>query len=157
MSATLQPCVICSTKTVEAFGGIDVLVNNAGIMPLASIAEADDAMFDRTIAVNLKGTFNTLRQAAVRLRPAGRIIKFSSSSIRLRLPTYAGYSTKAGVEAMTGFLANELRGRNITVNAIAPGPTATELFFKGKTQEVVDRFAKHPPLERLGQPDDTPT
>ena len=138
-----------------AFGGVDVLVNNAGIMSLANIADADDASFDRQIAVNLKGTFNTLREAATRLRSGGRIVNFSSSVVALLQPTYAIYAaTKAGVEAMTSVFAKELRGRDITVNAIAPGPTATDLFLKGKPAELVDRLSKLAPLERLGQPED---
>ena len=137
------------------FGGVDVLVNNAGIMALASIAETDDASFDRHIAVNLKGTFNTLREAAKRLRNGGRIVNFSSSVVGLLMPTYGVYvATKAAVEGLTSVLAKELRGRNITVNAVAPGPTATDLFLKGKPQDVVDRMAKMAPLERLGQPSD---
>jgi len=138
-----------------AFGGVDVLVNNAGIMKLATIAESDDALFSRQIAVNLTGTFNTLRAAAKRLRDGGRIINFSSSVTSMLQPTYGVYAaTKAAVEAMTSILAKELRGRNITVNAIAPGPTATKLFLDGKPQEVIDRLAKLAPLERLGQPED---
>jgi 3-oxoacyl-[acyl-carrier protein] reductase len=138
-----------------AFGGVDVLVNNAGIMNLATIADADDASFDRQIAVNLKGTFNTLREAATRLRAGGRIINFSSSVVALLQPTYAVYAaTKAGVEAMTSVFAKELRGRDISVNAVAPGPTATDLFLNGKPQEVIERLAKLAPLERLGQPGD---
>jgi 3-oxoacyl-[acyl-carrier protein] reductase len=138
-----------------AFGGVDVLVNNAGIMTLAPIADTDDASFDRHIAVNLKGTFNTLREAAKRLRSGGRIINFSSSVVGMLMPTYGVYAaTKAAVEALTSVLAKEVRGRNITVNAVAPGPTATDLFLKGKPQEVVDRMAKMAPLERLGQPSD---
>ncbi|MDB5973725.1 MAG: family oxidoreductase [Nevskia sp.] len=139
----------------SAFGGIDVLVNNAGIMQLANIADTDDDSFDRQIAVNLKGTFNTLREAAKRLRSGGRIVNFSTSVVGLLMPTYGVYAaTKAAVETMTSILAKELRGRNITVNAVAPGPTATDLFLKGKPQEVVDRMAKMAPLERLGQPGD---
>jgi len=138
-----------------AFGGIDVLVNNAGIMTLAPIADTDDASFDRHIAVNLKGTFNTLREAAKRLRAGGRIVNFSSTVVGMLMPTYGVYvATKAAVEGLTSVLAKELRGRNITVNAVAPGPTATDLFLKGKPQEVVDRMAKMAPLERLGQPSD---
>jgi 3-oxoacyl-[acyl-carrier protein] reductase len=138
-----------------AYGGVDVLVNNAGIMKLATLAETDDKLFDSQVAINLKGTFNTLREAARRLRQGGRIVNLSSSVVGLYQPTYAAYAaTKAGVEAMTHVLTKELRGRSITVNAVAPGPTATQLFLDGKPQEVVERLAKLAPLERLGQPDD---
>ena len=138
-----------------AFGGVDVLVNNAGIMKLASIADSDDALFDSQIAVNLRGSFNTLREAAKRLREGGRIVNLSSSVVGLYQPGYAVYAaTKAAVETMTSILAKELRGRNITVNAVAPGPTATDLFMTGKPQAVVDHLAKMAPLERLGQPQD---
>jgi 3-oxoacyl-[acyl-carrier protein] reductase len=136
-------------------GGVDVLVNNAGIMQLAKISDADDGFFDRHIAVNLKGVFNGMREAAKRLRSGGRIISFSSSVVGLYQPNYGVYAaTKGGVEAMTHVLANELRGRNITVNAVAPGPTATDLFLKGKTKDVIDHMAKLAPLERLGEPRD---
>ncbi len=138
-----------------AFGGVDVLVNNAGIMTLAPLAQSDDAMFDRQIAVNLKGSFNTMREAARRLRDGGRIINFSSSVVGLLQPTYGVYAaTKAAIEAMTSILAREMRGRGITVNAVAPGPTATDLFLDGKSAELVERIAKLAPLERLGKPDD---
>ncbi|MDB5676650.1 MAG: Short-chain type dehydrogenase/reductase [Sphingomonas bacterium] len=138
-----------------AFGGVDVLVNNAGIMKLASIADSDNALFDSQIAVNLRGSFNTLREAARRLREGGRIINLSSSVVGLYQPGYAVYAaTKAAVEAMTHVLVKELRGRNITVNAIAPGPTATALFLDGKPQSVIDTLTKLAPLERLGQPED---
>ena len=141
--------------TVSKFGGVDVLVNNAGVMTLSNIADTDDAAFDKQIAINLKGTFNALREGAKRLRSGGRIINFSSSVVGLLQPTYAVYAgTKAAVEAMTSVLAKELRGRNITVNAVAPGPTATDLFLKGKPQAVVDHLAKLAPLERLGEPAD---
>jgi 3-oxoacyl-[acyl-carrier protein] reductase len=138
-----------------AFGGVDVLVNNAGIMRLSSIVDTDDVTFDRMMAVNLKGTFNGLREAARRLRTGGRIVNFSSSVIGLRLETYAVYAaTKSAVETLTAILAKELRGRSITVNAIAPGPTATDLFLDGKSQELIERMAKMNPLERLGTPED---
>lgn len=139
----------------KEFGGVDVLVNNAGIMTLSTIANADDAIFDRHIAVNLKGTFNGLRESAKRLRSGGRIINFSTSVIGLRLETYGIYAaTKSAVETLTATLSKELHGRSITVNAIAPGPTATDLFLNGKSQELIDRMAKMNPLERLGTPDD---
>jgi len=139
----------------SAFGGVDVLVNNAGIMKLAPIAKSDDALFDSQISVNLKGTFNTLREAARTLRDGGRIINLSASMVGLYQPDYGVYAaTKSGVEAMTHILSKELRGRSITVNAIAPGPTATALFLDGKPKEVIDSFAKLAPLERLGTPED---
>ena len=141
----------------KAFGGVDVLVNNAGIMQpgLVSLVETDDALFDRLLAINLKGTFNTLRLAAQRLRPGGRIVNFSSSVKGLALPGYAVYAaTKSAVETLTNILAKELRGRHLTVNAVAPGPTATDLFLKGKTDDQVAQLAKMAPLERLGQPAD---
>jgi 3-oxoacyl-[acyl-carrier protein] reductase len=138
-----------------ALGGVDVLVNNAGIMRLATVAETDDALVESQLAINLKGSIHTMREAARRLRPGGRIINLSSSVVGLYQPTYGVYAaTKAGIEAMTHVLAKELRGRNVTVNAVAPGPTATALFLDGKPQAVIDQLARLAPLERLGQPDD---
>ena len=138
-----------------AFGGVDVLVNNAGIMRLGALADIDDQLVDSQIAVNLKGTLNTLREASRRLRAGGRIVNLSSSVVGLYQPTYAVYAaTKAAVEALTHVLAKELRGRDITVNAVAPGPTATELFLEGKSPDLIDRLAKLSPLERLGTPQD---
>jgi 3-oxoacyl-[acyl-carrier protein] reductase len=132
-----------------------VLVNNAGIMKLAPLVESDDKLFDSQVAINMKGTFNTLREGVRALREGGRIINFSSSVVGLLPLQYAVYAaTKSGVETMTRILARELRGRNITVNAIAPGPTATALFLNGKSKEAVDHFAKLAPLERLGTPQD---
>jgi 3-oxoacyl-[acyl-carrier protein] reductase len=139
----------------KEFGGVDVLVNNAGLMTLSSIATTDDATFDRLVAVNLKGTFNGLREAAKRLRAGGRIISFSTSVVGTKLETYGIYAaTKSAIETLTAILSKELRGRSITVNAIAPGPTATDLFLNGKSQELIERFAKMNPLERLGTPQD---
>lgn len=138
-----------------AFGGLDVLVNNAGIMRLASIASSDDDLFDTQVATNLKGTFNTLRQAATRLRSGGAIINVSSSVVGLKLENYGVYAaTKAAIETLTAIIAKELRGRSITVNAVAPGPTATALFLDGKSAELVEKMSKMAPLERLGTPDD---
>jgi 3-oxoacyl-[acyl-carrier protein] reductase len=139
----------------KAFGGIDVVVNCAGVLKLAKVAEFDDKIFDQTVAINLKGTFNFCREAAKRLRNGGRIINFSSSVIGVRLPTYGVYiATKAAVEGLTQVLAQEMRGRGISVNAVAPGPVATELFLEGKSPELIDHMAKMNPLERLGQPED---
>ncbi|RKH67795.1 SDR family oxidoreductase [Corallococcus llansteffanensis] len=139
----------------QAFGGVDVLVNNAGIAKMVRFVDFDDALFDQHVAVNLKGTFNGLREAARRLRDGGRVINFSTSVLGLKLETYGVYAaTKAAVETMTAILSKELRGRNITVNCVAPGPTATELFMNGKSPELVDHMAKLNPLERLGTPED---
>lgn len=138
-----------------AFGGVDVIVNNAGIMKLAPIAGSDDALFDSTVAINLKGSFNVMREAAQRVRNGGRIINMSTTVIAVSLPTYGVYgATKAGVEAMTRILAKEMRGRDVCVNAVAPGPTGTDLFLNGKTEEQIAALSKMNPLERLGSPED---
>ncbi|KAB2717160.1 SDR family oxidoreductase [Brucella intermedia] len=138
-----------------AFGGVDVLINNAGIMALSPLAATEDLDFDKTVSVNLKGTFNTMREAGRRLRDNGRIINFSTSVVGLKLENYGIYAaTKAAVETLTAIMAKEMRGRNITVNAVAPGPTVTDLFLDGKSEEVVARMAKMSPLERLGTPED---
>lgn len=139
----------------QSFGGLDVLVNNAGVMSLAPVADSDDALFDATIAVNLKGVFNGMREAAQRLRQGGRIISFSSSVVGLYQPGYAVYAaTKAGIEAMTHILAKELGPREITVNAIAPGPVATKLFLKDKSDHEIAPIIGRTPLGRLGDPED---
>ncbi len=139
----------------KEFGGVDVVVNNAGIMKLAPIADTDDALFDSHVAINLKGTFNVLREAAKRIRSGGRIVNLSSSVVGLYFPGYAVYAaTKAGIEAMTRVMVKELRGRNVTVNVIAPGPTGTALFLDGKPQSVIDELTHLAPLERLGRPED---
>jgi 3-oxoacyl-[acyl-carrier protein] reductase len=144
-------------KAEESFGGVDVIVNNAGIMQpgLVPLVDTDDALFDRLLAINIKGTFNTLRLAAKKLRDGGRIVNFSTSVVGLALPGYSVYAaTKSAVETMTNIFAKELRGRSITVNSVAPGPTATDLFLNGKTPEQIAHLAKIAPLERLGQPED---
>jgi len=142
-------------QTLAAFGGIDVVVHSAGIMPLFPIAAGDIATFDKVIAINLRGTFLVLSQAAQHVASGGRIIAFSSSALAKSFPTYGAYiASKAGVEGLVHVLANELRGRNVTVNAMAPGPVATELFLKGKTEAQINEFKKIPPLERLGRPED---
>lgn len=142
-------------RTESIFGSPDVLVNAAGIMHLSPLSECSDEVFDKTVAVNFKGTFNTLREAATKLKDGGRIINFSTSVLGLNFPTYAIYAaTKAAVEAMTAVLAKEMRGRAITVNAIAPGPTATNLFLDGKSNEHIEQLAKMNPLERLAEPED---
>jgi 3-oxoacyl-[acyl-carrier protein] reductase len=142
-------------KTIETFGRVDVVVNNAGIMPLSPIAKGDAETFDKVIATNLRGTFLVFAQAAQHLTEGGRIIALSSSVLAKSFPTYGPYiASKAGVEGLVPVLANELRGRGITVNAVAPGPTGTDLFLNGKTEEQIAQLSKLAPLERLGQPAD---
>lgn len=142
-------------QTLEAFGKIHVVVHSAGIMPLVPISGGSVETFDKVIATNLRGTFLVLGQAAQHVPAGGRIIAFSSSVIAKSFPNYGPYiASKAGVEGLVKVLANELRGRNITVNAIAPGPIPTELFLKGKTEAQIEEFKKLPPLERLGQAED---
>jgi 3-oxoacyl-[acyl-carrier protein] reductase len=139
----------------QTFGGVDVVVNAAGIMILAPVAELDLDAFDRMHRTNVRGTFVVARQAAARVRAGGAIITFSTSVTRLSLPAYAGYAaSKAAVEALAPILAKELRGRDITVNAVAPGPTATELFLDGKSDELIATIAGQNPMQRLGTPGD---
>jgi 3-oxoacyl-[acyl-carrier protein] reductase len=142
-------------KTLATFGSIDVVVNSAGIMPLSPISEGNVEAFDKVIATNLRGAFLVLSRAAKHVASGGRIIAFSSSVMAKSFPTYGPYiASKAGVEGLVHVLTNELRGRNVTVNAVAPGPVATELFLQGKSDAQIDQLRKMPPLERLGQPED---
>jgi 3-oxoacyl-[acyl-carrier protein] reductase len=142
-------------ESIDAFGKPDVVVHCAGIMPNLLISSGDVGTFDKVIATNLRGTFLVLAQAAMHVPEGGRIIAFSSSVIAKSFPTYGPYiASKAGVEGLVHVLANELRGRNITVNAVAPGPVGTDLFLKGKSEAQINEFKKLPPLERLGLPDD---
>jgi 3-oxoacyl-[acyl-carrier protein] reductase len=139
----------------KAHGKIGVVVNGAGIMKLAPIASGSVEDFDAVFNINVRGTFNVLQQAAKRVADGGRIITLSTSVLGMNFPSYGPYAaSKAAVEVLTRILAHELRGRGVTVNAVAPGPTGTELFFEGKTQEQIDRLAKLPPMERLGTPED---
>ena len=137
------------------FGGVDVVVHAAGVMGLAPVADFDLDLLDRIYRVNIRGTFVVDQQAARRVRGGGAIINFSTSVTKLALPGYAGYAaSKGAVDTISLILAKELRGRDITVNAVAPGPTATALFFDGKDEATIDRMAKMNPLERLGTPAD---
>ncbi|MBU3077392.1 SDR family oxidoreductase [Sphingomonas quercus] len=141
-------------NVVAALGGVDILVNNAGIMPVGMLADFDDASFNRLIDTNLKGSFNTMREASRRLRDGGRVVNFSSSVVGLYQPSFGIYAaTKAAIEALTVVMAREMAGRNITVNAVAPGPVQTELL-SHSPQPVLDNLARMTPLGRLGQPAD---
>jgi 3-oxoacyl-[acyl-carrier protein] reductase len=142
-------------ETNAKFGSVDVVVHNSGIMPLSPIGKNDFDLFDKVISTNLRGAFLVLAQAAQHIASGGRIIAFSSSVLAKSFPTYGPYiASKAGVEGLAHVLANELRGRNVTVNVVAPGPVGTELFLKGKSEAQIADLAKMPPLERLGTPED---
>jgi 3-oxoacyl-[acyl-carrier protein] reductase len=142
-------------QTLKKFGSVDVVVNNSGIMPLSPIGKGDVDGFDKVIATNLRGTFLMFAQAAQHISAGGRIIALSSSVLAKSFPSYGPYiASKAGVEGLMHVLANELRGRNVTVNAVAPGPVGTDLFLKGKSEAQIEEFKKLNPLERLGSPED---
>ena len=139
----------------HAFGRIDVVVNSAGVMSLGTIADGNLSAFDAMIAVNLRGTFLMMSHAAQVLPDGGRFVALSSSVIAKNFPGYGPYiASKAAVEGLVRVFANELRGRGITVNAVAPGPVATELFLAGKSEALIAQIANQAPLERLGQPED---
>lgn len=142
-------------KAEATLGKMDVLINNAGVLKMVPLADSTDELYDSTFNINTRGTFNTLREAAKRLNDGGRIVNFSSSTVGMNLPNYSLYiASKAAVESLTKVFAQELRGRDITVNAVAPGPVATDLFFEGKSEALIQQLAKRPPLERLGEPHD---
>jgi 3-oxoacyl-[acyl-carrier protein] reductase len=155
--ANASDCARLFDATEAEYGGVDIVVNNAGVIQPGTtmLADTDDALYERIFAINTRGTFNMLRLAATRMRANGRIVNFSSSVIGLALPGYAIYAgSKAAVETFTNIFAKELRGKGISVTAVAPGPTATDLFMEGKTPELVERLGKMAPLERLGTPED---
>ncbi len=142
-------------QTIETFGKVDILVNNAGAIVYKPIIEVTEAEFDQIFAVNVKGTYFTCQQAAHRMADGGRIINFSSTTTAMMLPTYSAYvGTKGAVEQITRIVAKELGSRGITVNVISPGPTDTELFRQGKTEEQINRLAQASALGGLGQVQD---
>lgn len=143
-------------RALSHFGGVDILINNAGIMhENIPLKEMDDGLFNRVMAVNIKGPFNTMRLAEKKLREGGRVINLSTSVTKLRMPNYSLYAaSKSAVETMTAIFAKEMGKRQITVNAVAPGPTTTELFLDGKSDEKIQEMANMNPLGRLGEPED---
>ena len=142
-------------QTADAFGRLDILVNNAGVRLYKPIADFTETEYDHLFDTNVKGVFFACRLAARRMADGGRIINISSSVTRVLLPNYGGYSaTKGAVDQITRVLAKELGPRGITVNAISPGPTDTDLFRDGKSQAEIDGFAQQTALGRIGKPED---
>jgi len=142
-------------KAVATWGGVDVVVHSAGRMTLSTLAELDLAELDALHRTNIRGSFVVNQQAARQVRPGGSIINLSTSVVALAFPQYGAYAaSKGAVETLVPILAREMRGRDVNVNAVAPGPTATDLFLEGKDEATLERLAKMPPLERLGQPED---
>jgi len=142
-------------RAEQEFGGVDVVVNSAGRMSLSTIADQDLDVLDELHRTNIRGAFVVAQQTARRVRNGGSFVGVSTSVVGTQFPTYGAYvASKSAVEGMTMILAKEMRGRNVTVNAVAPGPTATELFLNGKSDEQIETLAKVPPLERLGKPED---
>ena len=140
-------------EAIAHFGRLDILVNNAGIMFNKSVSATTEAEFDCIFAINVKGTFFACQQAATRLADGGRIINLSSSTTARFMPTYGAYvATKGAVEQLTRAMAKELGPRGITINAVSPGPTETELFVAGKSPEQIQQSAQLSAFGRLGQP-----
>ncbi|BAZ52430.1 short-chain dehydrogenase/reductase SDR [Nostoc sp. NIES-4103] len=138
-------------QTIERFGRVDILVNNAGINIYKLITEVTEADFDKLFAINVKGTYFACQQAALHMAEGGRIINFSSSTTAMMLPTYSAYvATKGAVEQITRVLAKELGAKGIAVNVVSPGPTDTELFREGKTEEQINRLAQMAAFGKLG-------
>lgn len=141
-------------KTIKTYGKVDVLVNNAGVMISKKIKDNTQEDFTKQFDVNVRGIFNTLQEADSKLADNGNIINFSSSTVKLMFPTYALYSaSKAAVEQMTRVFSKEI-GRGISVNAIAPGATETELFLKGKSKETIDKLGGMTAFNRIAKPID---
>lgn len=140
---------------LERFGKVDILVDNAGAVLYKRLEETTDEEFARLFAINVTGTFYCLREAAARLADGGAIVNVSSSVTRMMLPTYGAYSaTKGAVDQLTRVFAKEIGHRGIRVNAISPGPTNTELFTEGKSEETIARLAAMAALGRIGEPRD---
>lgn len=139
----------------DRFGHLDVVVHTAGINRPGALMDLDLADFDDIHRVNVRGTFVVNQQAARRVRAGGSIVNISTSMVRVAPPELSAYaSSKAAVDVLTRILAKELRGRDVTVNAVAPGPTATEAFLHSTTAAEQEQLAALPPLGRLGQPED---
>lgn len=142
-------------QSIVAFKKIDILVNNAGILIVKPLKDFSDEEFEKQFNINVKGTFNTLREAALQLADNGAIINFSTTVTRTNFPGYAIYAgTKAAIDQFTRIFAKEVGSRGITVNSVQPGPTATDLFLEGKSEETISKLAGANPFNRLGTPED---
>ncbi|WP_379130034.1 SDR family oxidoreductase [Paenibacillus sp. sgz500958] len=141
--------------SIATFGKLDIVVNNAGIMITKGIADVTEEEFDKQFAINVKGTYFSCRQAFLHLEHGGRVINFSTSVNGQMFPAYSVYAgTKGAVEQFTRQLAKEFGHKGITINAVAPGPVATELFLNGKSEELLENLKKANALGRLGETGD---
>lgn len=132
------------------------VVANAGInVPPGPVAQFSDEAFRQLVEVNIVGAFNVLREAARQVQDGGAIVALTTSLVRHAAPGLGPYSaTKAAVECMVRSMSKELAGRQVRVNAVAPGPVDTDLFRTGKTDEAKARSAAMSPLNRIGRPEE---
>ncbi|MFD1773981.1 SDR family oxidoreductase [Paenibacillus rhizophilus] len=143
------------SETIERFGRLDILINNAGVMECKAIADVTEEMFDRNFAINVKGTYFACQQAMKHMAKGGTIVNFSTSVSGAMLPTYSVYAvTKGAVEQLTRQLAKEFGPKDIVINCIAPGQVSTELFLNGKSEELIDSYRRMNAFGRLGEPED---
>ena len=142
-------------QAIEKYGKIDIVINNGGIMITKFLKDTTEEDFDKQFSINVKGVFLSMKEASAKMANNGRIINISSTVTRLMMPTYSTYSaSKSAVEQMTRVFAKEIGGKGITVNSVSPGPVNTELFLKGKTEEMIQRIAGLSAFNRIGETPD---
>ena len=139
-------------ETIEHFGRVDILINNAGVLIFKKFSEISDEEFDRVMDSNVKGVFYALREASTRLSDGGRVVTVSSTVTRMLLPKYGAYAaSKGAIEQLTRVFAKEMGERGITANIVSPGPVNTELFTTGKTEQDIGRISAMSVLNRVGE------
>jgi 3-oxoacyl-[acyl-carrier protein] reductase len=139
-------------ETIEHFGRVDILINNAGVLIFKKLSEISNEEFDRVMDSNVKGVFYALREASTRLSDGGRVVTVSSTVTRMLLPKYGAYAaSKGAIEQLTRVFAKEMGERGITANIVSPGPVNTELFTTGKTEQDIERISAMSALNRVGE------